>query len=355
MKKIILVDSVDKRMTVPLVRFLLQKRYDVHGLHFEGTKVLCSGVKVVHTVHKETMVKDLTRIYSNYNKDAILLIGNPFIISATNAIKPHLKYLVPTDESIEMAEDKAHLMVIARPLKLKVPEESKTDFPLIVKLNNSERSSLTAQKRYRIVHNKKELADAVKNFDCPDCELNFQKLVSGSGYGVSMILDETSNLVDYIVHERELEYPIVGGPSAICRTVDKPELVQEALALLQSLKWKGLAMVEFKGDTLLEINPRFWGSMPLIFKAKSPFFEHYLKLVDGLRSLNSDREVQYNVGVRMYYLPQALMSIGQLIRKFRFISAVKNFGRLFTGKEAIFNLMDPMPFFKYISTLIGRR
>ena len=73
-----------------------------------------------------------------------------------------------------------------------------------------------------------------------------------------MLLDSDSDLVDFIVHERIVEYPVEGGPSAVCMSVSAgSELVAAAYRLLRSLKWTGYAMVEFKGDYLIEVNPRY--------------------------------------------------------------------------------------------------
>ena len=44
-----------------------------------------------------------------------------------------------------------------------------------------------------------------------------------------------------------------------------------------------MAMVEFKGDCLLEVNPRVWGSFPMTEAAQSPFTAHYARAAAGER------------------------------------------------------------------------
>lgn len=354
MKKIVIVDSIDKRMTVPLVNDLKSKGYDVHGLCFLDSVVLCSGLTMIHRLDKTCLEAKLGEILAGYDRETTLLVGNPLMIAAVNVLKPSLRYLLPTPESIAKAEDKKSLMTFAAALGLRVPKATRDTFPLVVKLNNSEQSGLGASKRYRIVPGPDQLQGAVADFSLPESDLLFQEYVTGTACGVTMLLDRDSNLVDYIVHERKLEYPISGGPSALCETVDKPALAEAALKLLQGLHWQGIAMVEFKGDCLLEINPRFWGSMPLVFRAASGFFDHYLGVAAGAGGTSSLDKPGYKTGVRMYYLPQALLALADLIKNHRGGEARHGLGLLFGAKEGIFRLRCPLPFFRYIGTLLKR-
>jgi predicted ATP-grasp superfamily ATP-dependent carboligase len=64
-----------------------------------------------------------------------------------------------------------------------------------------------------------------------------------------------------------------GGPSAYRESVDIPALDAAGRRLLDELNWHGLAMVEFLRDSetgefqLMEINPRFWTSLPFTVQA----------------------------------------------------------------------------------------
>jgi predicted ATP-grasp superfamily ATP-dependent carboligase len=73
-------------------------------------------------------------------------------------------------------------------------------------------------------------------------------------------------------HKRVREYPVSGGAS-VCAESYRNKLVEEyGKKLLNSLKWHGIAMVEFKLNEnnmpiLMEINPKFWGSIDLALEA----------------------------------------------------------------------------------------
>jgi predicted ATP-grasp superfamily ATP-dependent carboligase len=106
-----------------------------------------------------------------------------------------------------------------------------------------------------------------------------QELVAatGHGLGVSVLMDAQQQVLASFTHERLREYPVRGGPSSLRRATRHEQAEHDAVALLRHLKWQGVAMVEFKVDAdtgqafFLEINPRFWGSLPLAIKAGVDF------------------------------------------------------------------------------------
>jgi predicted ATP-grasp superfamily ATP-dependent carboligase len=91
----------------------------------------------------------------------------------------------------------------------------------------------------------------------------------GDSLGVSALFDEDSKVKAAFVHRRLREYPISGGPSTLRESVFHPQVLELGLSLLKALDWIGVAMVEFKVDPrdntpkLMEVNPRFWGSLQL--------------------------------------------------------------------------------------------
>jgi predicted ATP-grasp superfamily ATP-dependent carboligase len=68
-------------------------------------------------------------------------------------------------------------------------------------------------------------------------------------------------------YRRLREYPITGGPSTLRESIGGRNIREIAERLLSALGWAGIAMVEFRVDPrdgrpkLLEVNPRFWGSL----------------------------------------------------------------------------------------------
>lgn len=95
------------------------------------------------------------------------------------------------------------------------------------------------------------------------------------GYGMGQMLHIHNGKVTLAFqHQRLREWPPSGGVSTYCAAVPMElHASQRALseALLQEIGWEGPAMVEYRFDpatgrtSLMEVNGRFWGSIPLAY------------------------------------------------------------------------------------------
>lgn len=103
-----------------------------------------------------------------------------------------------------------------------------------------------------------------------------QEFVHGTGYGVSMLFNH-GQLRAKFTHKRLKELPASGGTSVLRMGVVHPLLEEYAERLLASVEFHGVAMVEFKHDEetgrtwLIEVNPRFWGSLALAIQSGVDF------------------------------------------------------------------------------------
>ena len=89
------------------------------------------------------------------------------------------------------------------------------------------------------------------------------------------------------MHRRVREWPPSGGTSAAAESVlEAPALERAGEALLDALKWHGVAMVEGKRAAdgrfvLMEINAKFWGSHDLALAAGVDFPGDLVALLEG--------------------------------------------------------------------------
>lgn len=95
-----------------------------------------------------------------------------------------------------------------------------------------------------------------------------QRYVAGFGSGIGLLYSGRSEVVAFTGHRRIFEQFSDGGPSVLARTFVHPEALDQARRLLDALRWKGIAMVEFRirpdgTAVLMEVNPRVWGTMSL--------------------------------------------------------------------------------------------
>ncbi len=109
----------------------------------------------------------------------------------------------------------------------------------------------------------------------------------GGTYGFSALMDEGSNVKAAFIHRKLRMYPVSGGPSTLREGVEHPQIMELGLSLLKSLGWVGVAMAEFKVDPrdgmpkLMEVNPRFWGSLHLAIVSGVDFPYLIFKLSRG--------------------------------------------------------------------------
>lgn len=168
----------------------------------------------------------------------------------------------------------------------------------------------------------------------------------GAGYGVSLLFDENSMVKASFVHKRLREYPVTGGASTFRESVRHDEIRDMAVSLLKELGWFGVAMVEFKQDPrdgvlkLMEINPRFWGSLALAIASGVNFPYLLYKMSKGV---NFKPVENYEIGVKCrWLLPGDLLHFIYNPDRVRLLPEFFNFTDPNTHYD-ILSLDDPLP------------
>ena len=160
-----------------------------------------------------------------------------------------------------------------------------------------------------------------------------QQKITGAGAGVSLLLGCKSELLGALCHRRVREYPITGGPSTCCESFYDEKMIAQAYALLKSFHFVGLAMVEFKGDCILEVNPRVWGSFPMTEAAQSPIVAHYAQAAQGEPVAYTAKD--YQTGVKMRFFLNDTVAALSYLKAGRVKEGLRGLGDLFTAKEAL--------------------
>ncbi|PYV19672.1 MAG: carboxylate--amine ligase [Acidobacteria bacterium] len=106
------------------------------------------------------------------------------------------------------------------------------------------------------------------------------------------------------MHRRIRENPPSGGVSTCAESFFDPRLKEYGVRLLDSLKWHGVAMVEFRRDSrdhdfkLMEINPRVWGSLDLALAAGVDFPYDLCQVIQGKQLEYSE---DYHRAIRFHW------------------------------------------------------
>jgi protein-tyrosine-phosphatase/predicted ATP-grasp superfamily ATP-dependent carboligase len=195
----------------------------------------------------------------------------------------------PAPEALELLGDKHKTSELARSLGLPVPREAivsdrnqlealRDEFapPLILKPPWSYTPANVEARGLVRRADTWEAADLLLDEMLEGGPVALQEFCRGVGIGVELLLSEGAPLLAF-QHVR-LHEPLHGGGSSYRRGVPvSTDLLQAALKLLGALRYTGVAMVEFKRDpvtgrwVLLEVNARFWGSLPLAVASGADF------------------------------------------------------------------------------------
>ena len=272
----------------------------------------------------------------------------------------HIKLPLHDYKIISSVDDKSKVIELAKKLNVPYPKtyspssikEVKElakycEYPAIIKLR-----STTSSVGLSYVNNRNELIEKYKRtvtqFKLPGKSYPIiQEYVPGEGHGVSLLFNQ-GELRAIFTHRRLREYPASGGPSTLRISIRHPKMEKYATALLKELSWHGVAMVEFKVHKktkipyLIEVNPRFWGSLNQAISAGVNFpYLLYNMCVDG----DIKPVLNYKVGVvTRFFLND--------IRTFKsYFKASKNKSELiksYLKLKGIFyddiSIDDPLPF-----------
>jgi len=367
----VLITDGDQRVALEIVRSLGMSglRVLVSELEKNNTKPLsfaskyCSGFEQVSSYHSDEFIElcDLCKVI-------IPVSTNTIIQCMDKAVKKYPdRFLLPSMRLFREINDKFLLAEKAENIGLRYPKSlllsnrddyktaAKTiGFPLVLKLCNDEGLFLSPVHRYRIVHSNLELDSAWKDLNIYNKDLLMQEHISGTGFGFSAVYDKAHECSVSFQHKRLREYPITGGPSTYCQSVKLDKIEETGRKLLDEIEWVGPAMVEFKYDVdkdllvLIEINPRYWGSLPLARTSGLNIPSVHFNLLIGEKV---DCPIKYRMNIKLkFFVTDFIASIKEMISSkkyiysiFRYVSELCDL-RLFWG---IWMWKDPAPVLRY--------
>jgi protein-tyrosine-phosphatase len=196
------------------------------------------------------------------------------------------KAVLPADGALDIALDKQRTWMPARELDIPVPQCSLIEsldrlpvarYPVVLKTTQSLilMGDRSVDGSVALIQHPEERLDFLRRY-LPHGPVQQQAYVAGHGFGIEFLYNR-GEPGWHFAHERIHEGPKKGGASSYRRSLEPPEnLFQAANRLLDTLNWHGVAMVEFRVQEdgrfhLMEINPRFWGSLALTIDAGVDF------------------------------------------------------------------------------------
>ncbi len=322
----------------------------------------------------------LREIKKNHYDCLFPMEEEPLLLLATyhSEISRYTYLLSPDVKKIEFVRDKSNLMQFAEKIGIPIPKTVSTDpfreplrdrgekgeigmegeggssssvpFPAVIKprVSSGSLGIVYVKKKedllpsYRRVH---------ERFPSPIIQ---EWIPDGGGvYGFSALYDEASRVKAAFIHRKLRMYPVQGGPSTLGEGVEHPRLLEMGLSLFNALNWVGVGMAEFKVDPrdgtpkLMEINPRFWGSLQLAVSSGVDFPYLILKMAKRERF---EPILHYAVGKRFRWF--LLGDIFHFLRNSNRFHLHPSFFDFFDPNTSydVFSRDDPLPFLGSVAT-----
>lgn len=271
---------------------------------------------------------DIKRILSSWEYEMIIPIGVDTTIPISynkEELSEYARVPVADYEILENAHDKYKTIEIARSVGVPVPEtsivsgesieEELFEYPLVIKARKGAAGSGTRyitseddfSKVVREFHQKK--SDGIFDYERP----MVQEYIPGDLMDVCVLFNRGRPRAA-LAQRRVITYPPSGGVGIVNETVEDPELIEIALKLLKRMNWHGVAQVEFKKDgngvpRLMEINPKFWGTLELSIAAGLNFpYMLYRMTMDGDIEPNFSYERNLQLWWYFAHLPQIFLA-----------------------------------------------
>lgn len=114
-------------------------------------------------------------------------------------------------------------------------------------------------------------------------ETLLQEFIPGTGVGYFALSFKGKPIAEF-AHKRIFEAKALGGASVKACAYSNPKVFDLGRCIINKLQWTGLIMVELKKEAetgdfyLMELNPKFWGSLELAFRAGVDFPKYLVDL-----------------------------------------------------------------------------
>jgi predicted ATP-grasp superfamily ATP-dependent carboligase len=291
----VLIAPADNLMALAVIRSLGRKGVETIGVTRSAEGVgkhsrYCREVIPVSS-SPEGVVTAVLNLASQYRASHLIATNENFIVLLNeyrSRLESRIRLLFPPKNIFDVALHKDETIRVAAASGIPVPRTEEIRgiddlakcasmrFPLVLKPPHGDIGSVL-KFRALYINSYQQLRDEVMSLGTAGEYPLIQEYWNGVGIGVEVLMCNGSPMMIF-QHRRLREYPITGGASVYCESMPlNGKLVDYSVALLKAMHWEGVAMVEFKFNettgeaALMEVNGRFWGSLPLALHAGADF------------------------------------------------------------------------------------
>lgn len=275
------------------------------------------------------------------------------ILRAANA-----RLVLPSHEQVLRAFNKDEMVRLASSLGIATPKtitlscaepmpdlHGKLSFPVVLKPRSSVEARsdgsvrISGQPRY--AKNDEELHARFREIKTRSSEVLLQEYVDGKGTGYFALMHEGELRAEF-AHRRIRDVHPTGSGSALRVSVaPDPEVKEASLTMLRALRWHGVAMVEFrqvagKAPVFMEVNGRFWNSLPLACHAGMDFPALLARMAEAG---DVEPQFQFRTGVSCRWLLGDFRHLLEVLR-----GAPAGYPRAYPGRlQTLLSALTPHP------------
>ncbi len=304
----------------------------------------CKGW-AIYTSPNENMqnfISDIVKMLSVREYNLILPIGVDTTISCSyfkDELNKYTNVPVADYDIINRVHDKYLTIESAQSVGVPVPdtslldkdilEEHSFEYPVVIKARKGASGSgtryATSEKEFKQIL--EEFTETKSNYIHDYEKPMIQEYIPGELFDVCTIFNKGKPRAA-LAQKRVITFPPSGGVGIVNETIDDPELIEMAIKLLKKMKWHGVAQVEFKKDRygiprLMEVNPKFWGTLELSIAAGLNFpYMLYKMTMNGDIEPNFEYKKNLQIWWSFAHLPQLFLA--SIKNREKVTSALKN-------------------------------
>jgi predicted ATP-grasp superfamily ATP-dependent carboligase len=270
-----------------------------------------------------------------------------------------VRVALPEWDSYSIAEDKFAILDLAHKTGCPVPEtieiaslkqleglSKSTDWPVVIKarIGNSAKGVRIASDKTELLEKYEEL---FQTYNLPkDRWPVVQEFLPGEAVGVCLAYDRGRCIASFAERYLRCKEPGKFGTSTLRETFDNEQLISQAIAVMNELKWHGVVHLDFVADKqgrfkLIEINPRLWGALALALFSGIDF--PYLWYLTAIEKCNGDLVASQIKKIRCRWIVGDCLAFAELVKGGRFLEALKLMVPQRNCYHDDFTLRDPLP------------
>lgn len=202
---------------------------------------------------------------------------------------------------------------------------------------------------FHVIPNGKELVRFMTDQGDSLSTYLFQQYIPASGtqYNAHLFLNEAHQVQTAIVAEKVRFFPIDGGASTFCRTVNRPDIVKTCEKLLTAMKWVGYCDVDLILDPrdqqakVIEVNARISANVMLCFQSGADIAGQIAQCYCG-EDVTAYPPPEKEARLRCLHT-----DLLWFLKSPKRFSSDPSWFSFRNTKDQIFALSDPLPFFTF--------